>query len=674
MAAESIFSFWHRHRILLAVLGTALLLRWLYLVQASRTPLFEVLLIDSEFYDQWARQIAGGAWLGDRVFFMNPFYPYFLAVVYVLSGVRWWVVGLVQGLVGTASCGLIFWLGREIWGRQVGLVAAGFAAVYGVFIFYDGSLLTATPILFFNLLGLAGLLEWRRTGRIRWLLGAGVSLGFSAAARPLVLLFAASLGLWFARSPRGWRAGLRAWAAVWLGIGFVLGVVGTRNSLVGGEWVLTTSSAGMNFYVGNHPGATGIYAQVDFLSSAEPEREREEFLKEAQRRAGRSLSPAAASRFWLGEGLRLIWEEPGRYLQLLGRKLYMFWNRVESQNNLSYYFARDFVPLLKACLLGWGVIVPLGLAGWFREGRYGLFDLYAGSYLAGCLLFFVSSEYRLPVVPVAMIYAARGLTQGLTCLRQGRYREVAGMAGLALLLGIPINYADAFASRLTIKRVDYYNFGALYERRMDLERAEGFFRRAVEIDPGFAPALQGLARIFLQQGRLEEVLEVRGQMAGLGKKLEEKQQRLLRGLEYFSQGEYEPALREFRHLEQAGVQAPELYNNLGLCYYKTGRMAEAKEALLRAIGLAPGYLRARYNLGLVFLAQERFLEAEKAFSQVVEGDPGNVKARYKLGELYARFGRRGEALGQWRYVLQAFPEDQGLRGRVDSLQELDEVR
>ena len=50
------------------VLSTAFALRVLYLFQAVDTPLFEVLLIDSEFYDRRAREIGAGNWLGDRVF------------------------------------------------------------------------------------------------------------------------------------------------------------------------------------------------------------------------------------------------------------------------------------------------------------------------------------------------------------------------------------------------------------------------------------------------------------------------------------------------------------------------------------------------------------------------------------------------------------------------------
>ena len=39
----------------------------------------------------------------------------------------------------------------------------------------------------------------------------------------------------------------------------VLAPVALRNRAAGGELVLTTSQAGANFYIGNHPGADGRY-------------------------------------------------------------------------------------------------------------------------------------------------------------------------------------------------------------------------------------------------------------------------------------------------------------------------------------------------------------------------------------------------------------------------------
>ena len=627
--------------ILGAILTAALGVRLAYLYQAVDTPLFDVLLIDSEFYDRRARAIVAGDWLGDQPFFMNPLYPYFLAAIYALLGAEYWWVGVVQAVLGTGSCYLIYALGRKLWRPQIGLLAAGMAAFYQPYVFYDGALLTAAPITFLNLAALYCLAHAQ--GAARWLWGAGLLLGLSAMARPMVLLFVAGVAGWFVAQwgRRGWRQ----WGWVVVGCGLVVGVVAWRNYYVGGEWLLTTSSAGMNFYVGNHPEASGIYAQVDFLPSAEPDLERAAFIREAKARTGRALTPAQASRFWLAAGLRFVAENPLAYLALQGRKLYMFWNGVEAQNNLSLYLARDFVPLLRWCVLGWGLVAPLAVAGWAASRRSVLLDLYLASYLAACLLFFTSSEYRLPVVPVVLLYAACWIAHVATWARGGARRRLLRSGLLVALVALPINYRDAGAERLTRKRVDYYNFGTLYQRRGAWAASERMFREALRIDPSFAPAATGLAAVLARR--------------------EDGRADLKRGLERFGAGEYEAAIAAF----SLAAPSPGRHNNLGLCYYRLGQWSDAIEHFHQALALDAGYARAHFNLGLVYAKQGDDQAAADAFAAALELDPNHVQAHYRRGEVLVRSGRPRQAEVHWAFLSARNPDDARLQAKIDSMKQ-----
>ncbi|MBI2503562.1 MAG: hypothetical protein HYW07_10075 [Candidatus Latescibacteria bacterium] len=73
------FAFLRRDPILMGILFLALVLRLAYALQASSTPLAEVLLLDSEFYDRQARSLLAGKGWTEGVFFTNPPYPYLLA-------------------------------------------------------------------------------------------------------------------------------------------------------------------------------------------------------------------------------------------------------------------------------------------------------------------------------------------------------------------------------------------------------------------------------------------------------------------------------------------------------------------------------------------------------------------------------------------------------------------
>lgn len=645
-----------RPHLIIGILGCALALRLLYVYLIRETPIGDVLLIDSDFYHREALRIVGGDWWEGRPFFMNPFYPYFLAFIYVLGGVHIWLVGIVQALLGTVSCYWVYCIGKQLWGEWEGLSAMVLMALCGVLVFYDGSLLTASPILFLNLSALVALLQWQKARRMRWLIFAGLLLGGSALARPMILLFAVLVTPWIYRVEKGriWRCV----GCVWLGISLALFPVVLRNYVVGGQWGLPTSALGMNFYVGNHPEATGIYAQVDFLDSAEPDRERDEFIREAQRRSGQTLSGAEASRFWLVQGLTYIYSQPFDYALLLGRKLYMFANRVEAQNNLSFYFARDFAPLLYVTAVGWWLLAPLAVGAWCCAGmrRNALLDLYFASYLLACLAFFVSSEYRLPVVPVLALYSGRFIVDCFAWFRRGISRAVFKQLLVVALFAVPVNYADALASRLTLRRVDYYNFGVLYERRGDPRRAEQMFRGSLAIDAEFKPAQTGLARVQKTHGQRHTLVE------------DDRVNALVAAaLEAYADRRY---LSAQSLLEQAIAMDPQhlqAYNNLGLVHYKMGKMAAAIQAYRQALSLDAGYAKAQYNLGLVQMAIGDYAAADSSYAQALLLDPYYHQALYKRGQLAAQLGRGPLALKYWGELVALVGEDAKLRAQMDSL-------
>ena len=51
-----------------AIFGVALAVRLLHVWLLSRSPYFDALMGDARGYDEWARRIAGGDWVGTEVF------------------------------------------------------------------------------------------------------------------------------------------------------------------------------------------------------------------------------------------------------------------------------------------------------------------------------------------------------------------------------------------------------------------------------------------------------------------------------------------------------------------------------------------------------------------------------------------------------------------------------
>ena len=87
----------------------ALTLRVIYFLQIkSHYPGWDTPTIDPLYHDLWAKQIASGDILGSGPFFRAPFYAYFLGLIYSLAGPSLAVSKIIQHVIGSISCVLIF--------------------------------------------------------------------------------------------------------------------------------------------------------------------------------------------------------------------------------------------------------------------------------------------------------------------------------------------------------------------------------------------------------------------------------------------------------------------------------------------------------------------------------------------------------------------------------------
>ena len=138
----------------LATFGVALLVRLIHVWQIRRSPYYATLLGDSRGYDDWARQIAAGDWLGHDVFYQAPLYPYLLGLIYSVAGHHLLVVRVVQAILGSTSCALLALAAARMFSRPAGIAAGLMLAFYAPAIFFDGLLQKSVLDVFFVCLAL----------------------------------------------------------------------------------------------------------------------------------------------------------------------------------------------------------------------------------------------------------------------------------------------------------------------------------------------------------------------------------------------------------------------------------------------------------------------------------------------------------------------------------------
>ena len=266
------------------------------------------------------------------------------------------------------------------------------------------------------------------------------------------------------------------------------------------------------------------------------------------------------------------------------------------------------------------------------------------------MIFFVSSEYRLPVVPVLALYSAHFIVSFWQATKAERLRSLSCPFIALVLVAVPVFYKDTLAEKLTLRRVDYYNFGALYERAGDLEQSAILYHRSLEIDPYFQPARTGLERIEKGLNPMANVLQ-QAQFA-------------------FQKAEYAEASRKFKEAIERGHNGPETYNNWGLSLYKTGQLKAAEQALENALTIRRSYDKAALNMALVKRAQGRSDAAFYYVDQALLHNPTYKQALYKRGEWAAEDGNYVRAIGDWQKLLELVGDDEQLRAKIDSLYEV----
>ena len=602
---------WLAPAIFLGICVLALAVRLLYLAQARQVPFFEHLLVDSRRYAEWGREIAAGDWLGEGVFFQAPLYPYFLGLFFKLSGPELNRLYLGQMVLGAISCGLLFLAGRSFVSLGVGAAAGLLLAFYGPAVFFDGLVqkTVLATFLLVLLLWLMGLSLRRRHGLI-WC-AMGVALGLLSLtrenARLLVVVLAVWAALHFGAHSRRARAG---WIlALLLGLGAVLLPVAVRNYAVGGEFVLTTSQMGANFYIGNNPLSHGFYVPL-VPGQHHPDREQENAQALAERALGRELSPGEVSAYWMGRAWDYIRNRPGSWARLMLTKCGLLWNAYEVPDANDFYFYQEFSWVLKG--LGrvnhFGVLCPLAVAGliltWGRRRQlwvlYALLLAVAGATVA----FFIFARYRFPLVPILCIFAAAGLVEGGRFIRRGGLR-LAVVLGIVVCAAVFCNWAVPEADGM--RALSYANLGDVLQRQGKPAEAVEQYRRGLSLVPDDAQGHFDVGTVLMKLQRYDEAVAHFRTAAEVDPGFVQAHNRW--GVALGMQGRFPEAVDCFRRALQVQPDHFDSLNDLGFVLANLGRLQEAERAYRRARVLNPISEQTVANLYQVYVVQEKYTGA-----------------------------------------------------------------
>jgi tetratricopeptide (TPR) repeat protein len=638
----------------------AFCMRFAHVWQMRQSPFFDTLLGDARGYDAWGQRIAGGDWIGQGVFYQAPLYPYFLGLIYSVAGRDLLLVRTCQAIIGAAGCALLALAGRRLHSEKVGLLAGLGLAIYAPALFFDGLLQKSVLDLFFLslVLWIFSALVVDPANRSRWF-SLGLALGILALTRENALLLTAPILLWRLLQPDvswRWTPTRSTIAAFALGLLLALTPVAVRNRVVGGEWHLTTSQFGPNFYLGNNPDADGTAGSLrEGRGSVEYERQDATDLAEAAE--GRRLTPREVSSYWTKQALAFIGSHPWQWVQLEARKLALVANSGELVDTESQESYEEWSSILRMAgrVAHFGVLAPIAIlgviVGWADWRRLWPFHAMAATYAASVLMFYVSARYRLPLVPFLMLFAALALAL-LPDFVQSRGRaRLAATAIVVIALAVFVNRPLWPAGLM--RAVTENNLGNVLQNDRRFGEAETHYRRAIARRPDYAPAHVNLGEVLLALNRPDEAIDAYKRATAFIPADVDLDTRM--GIALMRAGRSADAVSSFQRARAQGEHSIELYANLTDSLVAAGRREEAAAVLDEAVVRHPDNGALRFRFGTLLLELSRFPEAVEEFRAVLGVSPHTPEVHGNLGAALAASGRTEEAILAFEEALRLNP-------------------
>jgi TolB-like protein/Tfp pilus assembly protein PilF len=205
---------------------------------------------------------------------------------------------------------------------------------------------------------------------------------------------------------------------------------------------------------------------------------------------------------------------------------------------------------------------------------------------------------------------------------------------------------------------DYYLKGRelyyQYEKQRN-SQAIDMFKRAIEIDPSFAPAHAGLADAYSQLAlryggpfsSIDEATRSAEMAITLDPGSAEGYKAL--GLSYILRGNYRRGVEEYRKAIDLNPNYFSAVGNAGAIYLYLGMLDEAVSLLERSAALNPIHTNTYKNLGDAYRLLGDFDKAEEVLTTVAEGG-------YTLALVYVAKGEHDLALEQIPHILGSDPE------------------
>ena len=504
--------------IVFAVLAFVLALRVMHLSSALQSPLSYQPGPDEDYYLRFGEAVAAGRGAESSEFtFMDPGYGYLLGAVFKLVGVNAFAVYLLQALLDTATAYGILVAGRLLGRPRAGLYGALLYAMTSTAIMFCAALLKEVWVASYVTWWVVGALALYRSDRkLAWacfgvFCGLGIALRSSLISLGLLALLLPGLKRWAgggasaadhrvppnARTARDWIC-----KAALIAVGMALSLMpwSMRNFHALGSLSPLPHNGGIVLHqVYNAQNPQSAIWIPPFVNYSHPSEIWRGYAAEADRRAGRSLSPFEVDEYWKDEGLAFMRDHPGQVLEDVAHKSLVFLADIEVPNNRSSAEERLFSPILGLLPRPMAWLLAMGLAGlaWFamQDRRWPVIAAPIAVSWLTVAVFWAEDRFRFHAAPVLALCSGIWIDGIAQCFHNVRRwplsarRQLAADGLLAVLIFVTsLHLASRFPPPTV--RWDHVVWG--YVKMGKLQEARTLAERVALEQPDNGPVLEAL--------------------------------------------------------------------------------------------------------------------------------------------------------------------------------------
>lgn len=323
--------------------------------------------------------------------FNPPLYPYFLAATHAVFG-SLLAIKIAQALIGSLLIPAAYRVALKVFGGRTAILAACFVAFYPELIWYPAHFWCETLFLSILWWAIERTLAADETSSLRTAAFAGTLFGLAVLTRETILYLMPLAAIWLF-----WAAPRKRPAAALALLAATFAVVASwtaRNWVQFGAFIPVSTGGGLNLYQGNAGISRGeVYNEY---YEKEGKVEQYQWARMAGLRAILKRQPA-----WLFEKIR---DEGPKLAELDSLALIHLRRRAYEEPSCRAYRGAAAIVLLPWIGVALGSLLAMARATFDRRTALLL------GLLAAYLLLHIAthgfSRYRLPVMPVFMIFAA----------------------------------------------------------------------------------------------------------------------------------------------------------------------------------------------------------------------------------------------------------------------------